>query len=141
LRLGRNGLFLAFGTLLVVLVDLGKEGVGIVLVVEVDWDAGFTRCWHDRLVGWGRWGIDRGKGTAEMSRDTLEVGTLEDTSVTYPDCRFGDTVRCQCIMDSAVLQLEQLGNLLEGQELVHLDSLGFGGGAGSDDMSLPQSLA
>jgi hypothetical protein len=141
LRLGRNVLFLAFGTLLVVLVDLGKEGVGIVLVVGVEWDAGFTRCWHDRLVGWGRWGIDRGKGTAEMSRDTLKVGTLEDTSITDANCWFGNAVRSQCVVDSVMLQLEQFGNLLEGQEFVHVGSLGFGGHAGSDDMSLPQPLA
>ena len=93
-------------------------------------------------AGWGRFcRIDRGKGYVKVLCDALDVGALEDTFIGDSQRRFGNTARSQGVVDSIMLELEQLGNLLEGQEFVHLGSLGFGGHAGSDKTSLPQSLA
>jgi len=122
---------------------VGKEGVGRVVVIEVDRDTlGFTLRWHDRLGGWGRfWRTDRGHADVKMVRDPLDVGVLEDTSIADPDRRFGNPVRCKRVRDPVMLEFEKRGNLLEGQEIIHLDFLGIDVCVNKNNISLPQSLA
>ena len=61
-----------------------------------------------------------------MAGDARNIGSLKYTAVADAERRFGNTVRHQGVVDAVVPKVEQLGDLLEGQELVHLGSRGFG---------------
>ena len=59
-----------------------------------------------------------------MGCDGLDIGLLEDTLIRYAHGGFGDPVRGDCIFNSVMLELQQLGHLPEAQGLIHLFSLG-----------------